>query len=121
MLVSVQFGNHILWSDLTAFYLIKGNQGQEVADPIKRSAKDNEKIFHAEADQILFCPITFEIMKDPVLASDGHTYEREAIERWIKEKKTSPVTRQPMTSATLTPNYSIKHLIAQFAEMDSNL
>ena len=28
------------------------------------------------------CPITQDIMTDPVITSDGHTYEREAIEHW---------------------------------------
>ena len=28
------------------------------------------------------CPITQEVMTDPVLTSDGHTYERDAIEHW---------------------------------------
>lgn len=31
----------------------------------------------------LRCPITHELMKDPVMATDGHTYEREAIMKWF--------------------------------------
>merc|ERR1712098_58958 len=38
------------------------------------------------------CPIRMEIMCDPVFASDGHTYEREAIETWLKDHNTSPKT-----------------------------
>ena len=30
------------------------------------------------------CPITLELMRDPVMAADGHTYEREALLRWLK-------------------------------------
>lgn len=30
------------------------------------------------------CPITMEIMVDPVIAMDGHTYERVAIENWLQ-------------------------------------
>lgn len=63
-------------------------------------------------------------MRDPVIAADGHTYEREAITMWIsnqsRNQKTSPMTRQPLTSTTLTPNLAIKHLIDQFTNMDSN-
>jgi len=29
-----------------------------------------------------YCPITHEVMVDPVVAQDGHTYERQAIEEW---------------------------------------
>ncbi len=38
----------------------------------------------------LLCPITHEIIIDPVIASDGHTYERVAIEEWFKTNDTSP-------------------------------
>ncbi|EKX44918.1 hypothetical protein GUITHDRAFT_62234, partial [Guillardia theta CCMP2712] len=37
-----------------------------------------------------FCPVTNEIMRDPVCTSDGKTYEREAIETWLKNHDTSP-------------------------------
>lgn len=53
-------------------------------------------------------------MKDPVIAADGHTYERKAIKQWLNTKKESPVTRQPLTSSTLTPNLAIKHLVLQY-------
>jgi SUMO ligase MMS21 Smc5/6 complex component len=33
----------------------------------------------------LSCPISFQLMTDPVVATDGHTYQRDAIEAWIKK------------------------------------
>jgi SUMO ligase MMS21 Smc5/6 complex component len=36
-----------------------------------------------EFDEIT-CPITLRIMEDPVMAADGHTYERSAIQEWIE-------------------------------------
>ncbi len=42
----------------------------------------------------LLCPITGALMAEPVLATDGQTYEHEAIEAWLKEQGTSPYTRQ---------------------------
>ena len=38
------------------------------------------------------CPITYSLMREPVIAADGHTYEREAIARWITTNNTSPLT-----------------------------
>ena len=35
-------------------------------------------------------------MSDPVIASDGYTYEREAIEEWMRHQGTSPISRQPL-------------------------
>jgi len=42
------------------------------------------------------CPITQEPIKDPVFAPDFHTYERSALEQWLRTNPTSPMTRQPM-------------------------
>jgi pyridoxal/pyridoxine/pyridoxamine kinase len=33
----------------------------------------------------LSCPISMQLMTDPVMADDGHTYQRDAIETWIKK------------------------------------
>ena len=39
------------------------------------------------------CPITNEIFIDPVIAEDGHTYERKAITDWLQKNSISPLTR----------------------------
>ncbi len=57
------------------------------------------------------CPITLLPMNDPVIASDGHSYEREAIVQWLKTNPNSPLTRQPMNVNTLQPNPSLKAAI----------
>lgn len=57
-----------------------------VEEPVAdRSKFINEIHFH------LICPVTHELMLDPVVAEDGNTYERSAIEKWIKAKGTSPM------------------------------
>ena len=38
------------------------------------------------------CPLTLNRMKDPVSTVDGHTYERSAIEEWLVDHDTSPMT-----------------------------
>ncbi|GMI47001.1 hypothetical protein TrCOL_g11130 [Triparma columacea] len=42
------------------------------------------------------CPITLELPIDPVMAEDGKIYERSAIEQWLRTKRTSPSTNNPM-------------------------
>jgi hypothetical protein len=37
------------------------------------------------------CPITLEMMTDPVIDPDGNSYERSAIEDWVKTHSTSPI------------------------------
>ncbi len=54
-------------------------------------------------------------MRDPVIATDGLTYERSAIEGWFATLGSgpprSPVTGQPMPSSALLPNLAIRELL----------
>jgi len=56
------------------------------------------------------CPITMEVMRDPVQATDGHSYERAAIEEWLQVHlpPTSPVTNLPLESTRLVPNVALR-------------
>ncbi|CAI5947548.1 unnamed protein product [Closterium sp. NIES-65] len=57
------------------------------------------------------CP-SQEVMRDPVVAADGFTYEREHMERWMASCTLSPATGQPLAHCSLTPNHVLKNLIA---------
>lgn len=48
------------------------------------------------------CPITMALFFDPVVASDGFTYEREAINEWMSKNKKSPLTGEIMNSTVFT-------------------
>jgi hypothetical protein len=60
--------------------------------------------------QDLICPITLDIYRDPVIAQDGHVYERAAIVRWIEQQGTSPLTREPLDISDLCPEENIRQL-----------
>ena len=62
------------------------------------------------------CPITAEIMTDPVTTADGFTYEREAITEWLRTKDTSPSTGATLESKTLIPNLMARSMIRSFVE-----
>ncbi|CAI9297925.1 unnamed protein product [Lactuca saligna] len=63
------------------------------------------------------CPISLELMKDPVIVSTGQTYERTCIEKWLEQgHSTCPKTQQKLTSTALIPNYVLRSLIAQWCE-----
>jgi hypothetical protein len=53
-------------------------------------------------------------MKDPVIASDGHSYERAAIEDWLLQHHTSPSTGAVLPSKVLLPNHALRQAIADF-------
>jgi hypothetical protein len=61
---------------------------------------------------ILTCPITMVIMREPVVADDGHTYERSAIAEWVTMRGTSPLTRGRISSH-FVPNMAIRKMIEQ--------
>ncbi|XP_039674924.1 WD repeat, SAM and U-box domain-containing protein 1-like isoform X1 [Perca fluviatilis] len=69
----------------------------------------------SDAPDEFLCPITRELMKDPVIAADGYSYERESMESWIRGKnKTSPMTNLLLQTTLLTPNRSLKMAITRW-------
>lgn len=59
----------------------------------------------------LICPITLERLIDPVMAPDGHTYEKAAIVSWLQRHTTSPKTRMAMTIEDLVPNRTLRTVL----------
>jgi hypothetical protein len=59
------------------------------------------------------CPITFGLMNDPVIDPEGNTFERAAIENWIRAHNTSAITRNPVSVKDLYPNNAIARLLEE--------
>jgi hypothetical protein len=57
------------------------------------------------------CPITMTVFTDPVIAADGHSYERQAIEEWLAHHATSPLTNLKLPHKHLVPNRAIKSAV----------
>ena len=70
----------------------------------------------SQIPQEFFCCITCEVMVDPVIAWDGHTYERDPIARWLQEHSTSPMTGETLPDFTLRPNHSMRSQIISYGE-----
>jgi uncharacterized protein YegL len=64
--------------------------------------------------EILLCPITGEIMIDPVIDKEGNSYERAAIIKWLTTNQTSPITRSRLVVSDLVPNRILKNLIQEY-------
>jgi len=65
------------------------------------------------------CPITQEVMIDPVLlVGDGHTYERDAIATWLKSNTTSPMTNQLLDDKILVANHAVKKMVAEWRDAE---
>lgn len=59
---------------------------------------------------------TLDIMEEPVVATDGFTYENRCILEWFRTKRTSPTSGAVLTTTTLIPNHSLKSQINQWKE-----
>ncbi|KAF9624598.1 hypothetical protein IFM89_012020 [Coptis chinensis] len=61
------------------------------------------------------CPISLEIMMDPVTIATGQTYERSSIQKWLKAgNHTCPKTGEKLTSTALVPNSALQNVIRQY-------
>ncbi|XP_072970903.1 U-box domain-containing protein 26-like [Typha angustifolia] len=61
------------------------------------------------------CPISLELMRDPVTVCTGQTYDRPSIESWVATGHTTcPVTRAPLADFTLIPNHTLRRLIQEW-------
>ncbi|KAG8082472.1 hypothetical protein GUJ93_ZPchr0014g47672 [Zizania palustris] len=70
----------------------------------------------------LRCPISLQLMHDPVVVASGQTYERACIEKWFDSGNTTcPKTRKELSQLSMTPNYGIKGLITSWCEQNGVL
>ncbi|GFR50793.1 hypothetical protein Agub_g13058 [Astrephomene gubernaculifera] len=75
-----------------------------------------------EPDSLFLCPITLEVMEDPVIATDGYTYERSAITEWLAQHNTSPQTNEAMPdNAMLIPNHCLRSAIMEWKQKAGRL
>lgn len=60
------------------------------------------------------CPLTMEVMFDPVLDAEGNTFERISLLQWLKQSPTSPISRQPLSERMVTRNNALRESIHEF-------
>jgi serine/threonine protein kinase len=82
-----------------------------VRSPIKNN-------MDADMDELIpanfTCPLTLDAFDDPVVARDGHTYSRAAIELHFRSRQTSPLTNERLESTQLLPNHTLRNAIEEW-------
>ncbi|KAJ0816508.1 putative U box domain, armadillo-like helical, Zinc finger, RING/FYVE/PHD-type [Helianthus annuus] len=75
-----------------------------------------------EVPRFFLCPISLEIMKDPITLSTGITYDRDTIENWLFSRKNNvcPVTKQVVADIDLTPNHTLRRLIQSWCTLNTS-
>ncbi|KAA8520777.1 hypothetical protein F0562_014951 [Nyssa sinensis] len=70
--------------------------------------------------QSFYCPITREVMVDPVETSLGHTFERSAIEKWFADgNNLCPLTLTPLDTSILRPNKTLRQSIEEWKDRNT--
>ena len=90
---------------------MNGTRAQKKAKHEKGDEGENGAAF----SMTFKCPITLKLFTDPHTAEDGRIYEMEAIQNWLKSKKQSPVTNEPM-GTRLVPSPTMRAIVASAIE-----
>jgi hypothetical protein len=82
----------------------------------RRAAKEEQRGEKGELELMIpnhfRCPISLDLMKDPVTLSTGITYDRQSIETWIDcGNQTCPITNQVLRSLEPTPNHTLRKMV----------
>lgn len=88
------------------------------------SPKDEEigAYHHQYPTDSFRCPLSREMMSDPVAIVCGHSFERNAIrEHFRRGEKTCPICRERLTSTELTPNLSLRSSMEEWKQRDMDL
>lgn len=102
--------------DLEKLHIPLGHRKRLLSASAKMAGQGDVLTAKDEVPNEFYCPITMELMTDPVIASDGFSYEREAIESWLRQKQLSPMTNEPLKNKDLLPNRQLKKLIDDYQD-----
>ncbi len=59
-------------------------------------------------------------MEDPVIAADGYSYERSAIETWLRTRSTSPMSNAVLPHKNLIPNHQLRSTIMEWKQQQGS-
>jgi hypothetical protein len=68
-----------------------------------------------DPDPVFTCPITLRRFKKPVVATDGFSYERRAIRKWLRSCLRSPMTNSPLPRGRLVANHNLRQAMQRAA------
>ncbi|KAG5131025.1 hypothetical protein AAZX31_13G207800 [Glycine max] len=103
-------------------FLLFGFEEDELGFESGSQKKPKRRLITQEIAETFFtvpkdfcCPISLDLMRDPVIISTGQTYDRSSISRWMEEGHTTcPKTGQMLAHTRLVPNRALRNLIVKW-------
>ncbi|KAK2982499.1 hypothetical protein RJ640_026342 [Escallonia rubra] len=130
LIVVSNINNLISLVSLSKSLIFSKEEYDRTQDDVKQpSASESWHHDHSSSSQSMVfntpdefrCPISLDLMRDPVIVASGHTYDRNSIAQWINSgHHTCPKSGQRLIHMALIPNYALKSLLHQWCQ-DNNV
>ncbi|XP_039145199.1 U-box domain-containing protein 15 [Dioscorea cayenensis subsp. rotundata] len=105
---------------LNKFIQMSGFEDINELDAVQPKTKSLQRCPSLQIPNEFLCPISLEIMTDPVIVATGQTYDRSSIQKWLDSGHcTCPKTRQALTHQSLAPNHALANLISQWCKKNN--
>ncbi|KAL2549393.1 U-box domain-containing protein 9 [Forsythia ovata] len=102
---------------LEILWALKDLKLKAVMEPQELLGLDNFSISTVPPPPEFRCPISGEIMKNPVVLASGQTYDEQFIQKWLKDgHQTCPTTDHVLPHTLLTPNNLVKKIISKWCK-----
>ena len=86
-------------------------------EPATAAEEDTPAPESKQIPERLCCPISLELMVRPVIAADGHTYDRSSIEDWLaRGNTTSPTTGAKLEHLHLADNHLVRSMVSEYQD-----
>lgn len=60
------------------------------------------------------CPVSKNLIFEPVISKYGNTFDKEALEAYVRQYKQEPLEKKPMSVANIYPNFAMKDALEHF-------
>jgi hypothetical protein len=100
--------------------IVINNPYKEITEKINEYLRNSDNTT-IDIPNEYFCPISKEIMLEPVVIRDGYTYEKKSIMEWFKYSSKSPITSKIVRNKIYLNNTSLRNMIREWLDKNRNL
>jgi len=91
----------------------------ELQEEVEPEAKlEEEHKLSEKTISTITCPISLEIMEDPITTQYGDTFDKKSLLTWLEKNKDCPLSRRPINIDYLIPNKALKMCIEHYRSMN---